>query len=83
MLPLATDEGKVTKDFLQNLLEILFDHIKLQLNRNEKVIHFRNPTDLLENKGDNFFYFLYFEQKRTLIKVNFSINHRLKFLNIC
>ena len=72
MLPLATDEGKVTKDFLQNLLEILFDHIKLQLNRNEKVMHFRNPTDLLENKGDDFVY-LCISNKKGLKKFFFNI----------
>lgn len=68
LLPLATDEGKLTKDFLQKLLEILFNHIKLQLDRNEKVIDFKIPTDLLENKGIELVFFNVFRTKKDLNK---------------
>lgn len=47
LLPICDRGLPATREFLLKVVEILLDYVKKVNDRNEKVLHFRHPSDMM------------------------------------
>ncbi|XP_018567199.1 glutamate decarboxylase [Anoplophora glabripennis] len=48
ILPYNTESEKVTREFLQKVIDILLDFVKATNDRNEKILDFHHPEDMIK-----------------------------------
>lgn len=47
MLPICDDGLPATREFLLKIIDILLDYVKKVNDRNEKVLNFRHPSEMM------------------------------------
>ncbi|KAG5866650.1 hypothetical protein JTB14_008315 [Gonioctena quinquepunctata] len=48
ILPYKVDSEKTTREFLQKIVDVLLDHVKATNDRNEKILEFHHPEDMIK-----------------------------------
>lgn len=48
ILPYNTDSERVTREFLQRVIDILLDFVKATNDRNEKILDFHHPEEMIK-----------------------------------